>query len=76
MVKKIIGVLFIALGGFVTVSSIAQGISFLSTLMNPEQINSAYTAGFITGQVIALILFLVAAFFLIKFGLKWLKAKN
>lgn len=76
MVKKIIGVLFIALGGFVTVSSISQGVSFLSALNNPNQTNSAYTAGFITGQIIAFILFLVAAFFLIKFGLKWLKAKN
>ena len=74
--KKVLGILSILLGAFLMVSSISQGFLLIKSLTATSQQNSAYTAGFIVGQFIALILFLVAAFFLIKYGLKWLKSKK
>lgn len=74
--KKVLGILSILLGTFLTVSSISQGILLIKSINAATQQNSAYTAGFILGQSIALLLFLIAAFFLIKYGLRWLKAKK
>lgn len=74
--KKILGILSILLGAFLTISSISQGFLFIKSLFENSQQGIAYRLGYIMGQGISLLLFLVAAFFLIKYGLKWLKAKK
>lgn len=74
--KKILGILSILLGAFLTISSISQGFLLIKSLLENSQQGIAYRLGYIMGQGISLLLFLVAAFFLIKYGLKWLKAKK
>lgn len=77
MFKKVLGILAILVGLFLTVSTLSQGFLMIRSLVQDTGTqNSAYTVGFIIGQSITLILFLVAAFFLFKRGIKWFRAKK
>lgn len=71
--KKILGIIMILLGAFLTLSTISQAYVLLLSIRDPTQLNSAYTKDFLAGQILALTVFLIASFFLIRYGLKWLK---
>ncbi len=76
MLKKVIGIISILLGVFLGLSTIAQGLLALVAYSTTASSNTAYSTGYLTGQAIASLLFLLLAFFLIKIGVQWLKAKK
>jgi len=76
MFRKILAILSILLGAFLAISSTMQGVLLVHSLMKQEHQNSAYTSGFLLGQGIALILFVIVAFFLIRYGIRSLKTKR
>lgn len=76
MIKKILGLLFIAIAiilGLATLAGIPETIRLFLTVFSD---NSGYTIGYFIGNLFTNIIFIILVVFLFKLGLKWLKPKK
>ncbi len=76
ILKKVLGVIFILIGGFLSLGLLAQ---IPMTILRIKKVNSTsndYGSGYIVGTIVGAILMALVAFFLFKFGFKWVSNKT
>lgn len=75
MLKKILGVIFILIGGLLSLSLLIQAPSTVISALERKEV-SGYGVGYIFGVIIGFLIILVPIFFLFKFGFKWISNKT
>lgn len=76
MIKKIIGVLFILIGGFFGFNSVKETSNIQELMRDTAQDDSKYQSGYLFGYITVWIITLLLSFFLIKYGIRWVRKKT
>lgn len=75
ILKKVLGVIFILIGGLLSLSLLIQTRSTVISALERKEV-SGYGLAYIMGIIIGFLIFLVPIFFLFKFGFKWISNKT
>ncbi len=74
--KKVLGYLFLGIGGFLGLSIITQIPTVFNDFSNASSSNTAYSIGFVMGKLFAMLITIAIIFLLIWLGRKWIKKKE
>ncbi|WP_452602364.1 hypothetical protein [Pontimicrobium sp. MEBiC06410] len=75
ILKKILGVLFILIGGFLSLSLLIQAPNTVINSLERKEV-SGYGMAYVFGIIIGFLIFLIPIYFLFKFGFKWVSNKK
>ena len=75
ILKKILGVLFILVGGLLSLSLLMQIPSLFKRLADNGGANE-FGIGYVVGSIMGVLIICALIFFLFKFGFKWLSNKK
>lgn len=76
MIKKIIGVLFIIIGGFFGLNCLKEASKIQELIRDSAQDSSKYQSGYLFGYITVWVITIVLSFFLIKYGIRWVRKKT
>lgn len=76
MIKKIIGVFFILIGALLAINAITNIPRIQELIGETTQNTSQYESGFLYGYIAFWCLTIVASYFLLKYGIRWVRKKK
>ncbi|WP_046757554.1 hypothetical protein [Kordia jejudonensis] len=74
--KKILGYIFIGIGGFLGVSILLQLPTIFNDTVKESDLETSYGIGYVLGKVVAMFIIITILIFLIWLGRKWTKSTS